>query len=907
MGPDGEALYDQFLDAWLAGAGEEPEQFFTRHPQLDQKGRERIRQLHAVLTQTGEPDRERLPFDKLGGYRLLRRIGGGGMGAVFLAEQQSLRRLVALKVIRPELQTSRTALKRFLREATAVARLRHPNVVRVYELGEEQGTHFIAMEYVPGRLLSELVAEERPVLSRTLRWVSELADALHETHRHGVVHRDVKPGNILITPDERAVLLDFGMAHLKETQATRLTRTFAGSPSYAAPEQLAEGVPVDGRTDVYALGATLYECLTGRPPFDGDSVEAILSKVMREEPVAPTRLDATIPSDVETVTLKALAKRPVDRYASAESFRGDLSALREARRITAKRPSLLLRLRMKARAHPVRAAAIGTACAGLLVLVGVILIQARARELERRRQANEAVADAGRLVTRYREDRIRSTELMRRFNVLQDRTEDSYLTDEQDGELESVLTQVDTLRRRREAAFHEVLALLRRAQRLDPGVAGTVEVRGRLYLEKFEEAWNAEDWVAAEFYRDLVAETDPDGRLTEEWRRPAAVTIQAAEGTAAYLFRDQELHRRFVPVPEPGQPHPLLLRGDWALRVQRGAGEIEAGDVILGIDGGPVREAIGWADKSARVFRMGREFEATLPANLVVRRTAAPLLPHPGCRVEPDVLKLAPGTVRFLFKRPGYEDLVLAAQLAPGSSTSLVVEQLKEGTTPAGFVYIGRDAVNQLPYWIQEREVTCAEYLAFLNAPDTITEIERANRLIRVPRGPDSLAAGGDWPRDESGFRIAASWRPDWPVIGISYEDAEAYARWLSRRDRRTYTLPNRHEWTNAAGVWLKRPFVFGRFWRPKWVSSCYAKPRPAPESVLSYPIDESVYGVFDLTGSVAEWLDDWFDTGRTTKRFGGSSWGHAKSELFRIWGGMPGAKPGSVSHSYGFRLVIRR
>jgi predicted Ser/Thr protein kinase len=903
--PDGEALYDRYLDAWLAGEGEAPDRFLARHPDLGEEWRERIRRLHDVLTEAGDADAGRPPFERLGGYRLLRRIGGGGMGTVFLAEQEGLRRLVALKLIRPELQASKTALQRFEREAKAVARLRHPNVVRVLELGEDQGAHFLAMEYVPGRPLAHLVAEERPHVSRVLRWTEELAHALHDAHAHRIVHRDVKPNNILITPEDRAVLLDFGMAHLRETAATRLTRSFAGSPSYAAPEQLADGAPVDARTDVYGLGATLYECLTGRPPFDGESVEAILAKVMRDEPVAPRRLDAAIPADVETVTLKALAKRPADRYIDAAAFADDLRALREARRIVARRPSAGARLRAWARRHPARATAAGAALAGLLAFGVLLLVQARARELKRRRDARVAVDEAGRRVTRYREDRIRSAELMERYVVLQDRTEDSYLTDEQDRELDEVSAQVDDLRRRRAAEFHEVLSLLERARQLDPDVGGVDAVRARLYLEKFEEAFQADDFVTADFYRDLVLQLDPAGELTAGWRRPATITLRVRPADAAvYLFRDVEMHRRYVPVPDPGAPHPLLERGGLALRVVRGAGDLAAGDTILTLDGHPV-EAAATPGQTARVYRLGREFEAEVPPGLVARRTAAPLLPRPACRVRAGELSLAPGVVRFLCLREGYEPVVFPLQLGPAARHELHLALSREGETPDGFVRIPQGPRNPAPYSIQEREVTCAEYLEFLNAPETRSAIDATDGLVLVPRGPQSVATGGDWPLGEDGYRLPADWSPDWPVIGVSFRDAQAYARWRSLRDGRVYALPTRHEWTFAAGAYLGRPFVFGRVWRPKWVNSCYSRPHPAPEPVLSYPVDESAFGVFDLSGSVAEWMDDWFDEARGMRRLGGSSWGHTEADLFRIWGG-DGAVENAVSHTYGFRLVIR-
>ena len=230
--PDAEELYDRYLDACHSGTVEEPDTFFERHPGISTTGRERIRTLHRAIA---GGDDGALPFERLGEYRLIRRLGTGGMGTVYLAEQPSLKRLVALKVIRPELQASETAVRRFEREALAIGRLRHPNVVTVLELGEEHDVRFLAMELVAGRPMDDVLADGRPPVPRTLRWIAALASALDAAHAEGIVHRDVKPGNVLVAPDDRPVLLDFGMAHLAEIEATTLTRSFAGSPPYAAP------------------------------------------------------------------------------------------------------------------------------------------------------------------------------------------------------------------------------------------------------------------------------------------------------------------------------------------------------------------------------------------------------------------------------------------------------------------------------------------------------------------------------------------------------------------------------------------------------------------------------------------------------------------------------------------------
>ena len=353
---------------------------------------------------------------RAGDYEFLRELGRGGMGVVYEARQRSLNRRVAVKMLlagawaRPEFKP------RFRAEAEAAARLRHPGIVTIHEVGEFDGQPFFAMELVAGPSLSELVRTQPLPPPRAARYVRLVAEAIAHAHAAGVLHRDLKPSNVLLDADDQPRVTDFGLAKQLDS-ATDLTRAgdLLGSPSYLAPEQVA-GAPATAASDLYSLGAILYELLTARPPFAADSVAATLQQVVQAEPVPPSRLNSRVPRDLETICLKCLRKEPARRYGRAADLSADLARFEAGQPILARPVPAGERLVLWTRRQPVLAG-VSLALAGALVLgFAGVLTQWRRAEANRAEMArNLYAADVAAAAAALKEGNLgRARELLRR-------------------------------------------------------------------------------------------------------------------------------------------------------------------------------------------------------------------------------------------------------------------------------------------------------------------------------------------------------------------------------------------------------------------------------------------------------------------------------------------------------------
>jgi serine/threonine protein kinase len=263
-------------------------------------------------------------------YRIVEKIGEGGMGVVYKALDTRLNREVAIKVLRidPAKKLSAAKVKeiraRFYKEAQAAARLNHPNIVSIFQVSHSGGQPYIVMEYLKGKSLLEKMEETRSQ-EEVVKLAMQICDALEYAHSQGVIHRDIKPDNIVITEDGRVKITDFGIARIEDAEIA-LTRAgvLLGSPAYCAPEQLRDFSNVDGRADLFSLGVILYQWLTGRLPFEGNAAPEVITKILTQEPLPPRSLNPEISPSLEALILRALAKEPEERIASAREFKAEL-------------------------------------------------------------------------------------------------------------------------------------------------------------------------------------------------------------------------------------------------------------------------------------------------------------------------------------------------------------------------------------------------------------------------------------------------------------------------------------------------------------------------------------------------------------------------------------------------------
>src|SRR5438093_3906290 len=322
----------------------------------------------------GDPGRPMPLLMDFGDYELLEQIGRGGQGVVFRARQKSLNRIVALKVIGLGQWATEAHLKRFRLEAEAAARLEHPGIVPIHEVGERDGSCYFSMKFIEGGQLDDVPRRQPMPIRRAVELIAKVARTVHYAHEHRILHRDIKPGNILLDQKGEPHLTDFGLARLVESKST-VTRTLEvlGTPSYMAPEQaIGNNAQLSAATDVYGLGAVLYQLLTGQPPFAGGTTYETIKLLLDTEPRPPRLWNPKLDRDLSTICLKCLDKDPQRRYASALVLAEDLERWLKHEPISARRTGVVGRGKKWLQRNPTVAAVV-TLSLALIAAVGVIV------------------------------------------------------------------------------------------------------------------------------------------------------------------------------------------------------------------------------------------------------------------------------------------------------------------------------------------------------------------------------------------------------------------------------------------------------------------------------------------------------------------------------------------------------
>jgi serine/threonine-protein kinase len=760
-------------------------------------------------------------------------LAEGGMGRILLAHDPAIGRTVAVKVMHTELARDPEIRARFLAEARITGRLEHPNIVPVHALGAlPDGTAAFAMKRVRGEAVSTILArikagdaEARREHNRLrlLGVFQQVCQAIHFAHANGILHRDIKPANIMVGPFGEVFVMDWGIAKVigapvAEPAAVRgdappsvargpgsiaggtSVGAILGTPEYMAPEQaMGRHDQLDPRSDVYSLGATLYEVLVGRPAFQGVTpMETIAWVVAGPDPTFDESVDGSpIPTDLKAICLRAMARRKEARYESARQLFLAIEAF----------------------------------------VSGTV-------ERERRvREATEQYDFARKLLDEHAS--LTGTIAGRRAAVAELRaTIAPHEPIERKARLWAMEDDAVRLEQERARTLNAALTHLRHAVELQ---SDHVEARAALADYHWDQLRQAE-WQGrvddAWFYRQLVEEYH-GGRLAAELEGSAALSLVSVPAGARVVVRAFAEH--------------------------------------------------GYHEEAVEVVWQG-----TAPC---------------------EALPLRMGSYLVTLELPGFRPVRLPVLLRRGNHERLTVALLAEEALGPDVVYIppggfiaGGDpaAAGALPkrwvhvdgFLIGRTSITCREYLAFINdlAP---VDLQQAKR--RTPR--TGREAGYYWPCVGDCFEIPERdkdgdpWLPEYPVFGISFDDAQAYCRWRATRDCLPWRLPTELEWEKAARGTDGRLYPWGSRFDATFCKMRYSRPgRPLPESVGSFDIDESPYGVRDLAGTIRNWCDSRFLPNERHFVVKGGSW-NLPAEGCRA-AGRYGHLPGTVITSIGFRVA---
>jgi serine/threonine-protein kinase len=768
-------------------------------------------------------------------YGGLEKIGAGGMGVVYGGEDRHLGRSVAVKVMRLELGDHAPERSRFLREARATAQLEHPGIVPVHELGRtEDGRVYFTMKHVRGDTLEDVLVRlkaadaataERYTLVRLLGVFSQICQAVAFAHSRGVIHRDLKPDNVLLGRFGEVLVMDWGLVKVigrpgegdgadaakvdvaplgDDLADNTIDGSISGTPRYMSPEQ-AQGhtAKVGVRSDVYSLGAVLYEILTLEPPFQGRSLSQVLDNVVRGAFVPPRRRAPRrrIPRELDAICRKAMATDPADRYADATALLADVEHYLEGRPVSARPDRPLVRAWKWCKRHPVVSSTITAAVVAALAVV----VATRAISLVRY-HLYVALADGYRM--------------------------EGHVAFEKERQILDKLEALRAKNRFKHKSPREV----------------ELETEAARWLAKRKSGYEAAVILYVQAYQEREISPRCDAAMKEIYGnriRQALRTRDLPRARALFRFLREAVGQDYEQIDEATR-----------------------------------RELV---ELEAQLDSAGSLAVTSRPAGAAV--TLWPLEVSPDGvlrRGEPQDLGATPvgrvrqpmGSYLLELRAPARPAVLRPVQIDHGEELSVGVDlpaRIPEGTVyvPAGRAYLAGAAARYLKryrapvsgFFIKKHEVTFGEYLAFWRSLAAPAARRAAMSRIRLDRAERRFLDGWD-----AGGRLQAALRPEFPVVGITREAAEAYCRWLGKRLGRACRLPTAVEWEKAARGVDGRRFVWGNAYDATHAyvaenAEALARfgGRWAPPG--SFPRDASVYGVLDMAGNVREWTGSRFPT----------------------------------------------
>jgi len=808
-------------------------------------------------------------------YEYVGEIAQGGMGRIVSVRDRSLRRRVAMKLlIAPTGKPLRQQVNRLLAEAQTTGQLEHPNIVPIHEVGVYQNDkYYFTMKLVKGKTLKEVfhqlhktdaVADEQYSLPRLLAIFQQIANGLGFAHSRGVIHRDLKPDNIMIGEFGEVLIMDWGIAKLvqQKPDTTRadgvsersfsteftgietqekdgtVAGTVAGTVGYMSPEQARGEIDkLDARTDIFSLGAMLYQMLAGSPPYNHSTLKERLRAAAKEEPVEPpatrchkTKLNRTgkIPREVAAIAMKAIAAKPAHRYQSAKEFFDDIQRYLEGRSVKACPDTVLQRTTKWIRRNRVIVRSV------LAIICAVLLTVFGARYLIRRSTVGGYTTEAQKIIAAAQAEREQQLQAMSQVSSSDDAYAD---VNKQRG--------LDSIDEKYSARMGQAADYYSRVFEYDPRNRSAHAALTNIYMEMWRAAQrrNKPELMAAyaqevarnagpdNYKANYKAEIDGDGKFRLNTHGVVA---------DVFIFRYVETGKwnRLTPVP-----YRFTER-----KIDEAALAEAASKLRQGIDG---------HDGSSVYF-------LNVDSNYGHRLGQTPLTLN----------QMPTGSYLFLLRAPGFEDLRVPVTIPRQKDLELNVKMLKKGERPAGFSYVpsvwaklggpaaGSKWANHAwksvdPFFIQTYEVTFGEYEEFLKSLIAQDRAVEARKHLPQDFGFYYLKLAGKQLIPHSS--LTEGWRK-WPVRGVSWLDAQTYAQWRSQRDGITYRLPTDVEWEVAARGTDGRRYTWGDIFWPQavrlpqgYASGPNSKWDPRPFT------DESVFGVWDLTGSQAEWCADEF------------------------------------------------